>query len=118
MTEIKFWEAKCMNLESLYDQIKAPTTNKMASIMKSTDSAYYPVFRSMYKNVMAALDEALDITLFLKCLATHFQVRYLFLELKMTFCWRACQSLSHIPAFHINLFYRVYHIEMVVTKWL
>ena len=74
MTEIKFWEAKCMNLESLYDQIKAPTTNKMASIMKSTDSAYYPVFRSMYKNVMAALDEALDITLFLKCLATHFQV--------------------------------------------
>ena len=22
MTEIKFWEAKCMNLESLYDQIK------------------------------------------------------------------------------------------------
>ena len=67
-----------MNLESLYDQIKAPTTNKMASIMKSTDSAYYPVFRSMYKNVMAALDEALDITLFLKCLATHFQVKYFF----------------------------------------
>ena len=96
-----------MNLESLYDQIKAPATNKMASIMKSTDSAYYPVFRSMYKNVMAALDEALDITLFLKCLATHFQVRYLFLELKMTFCWRACQPyrLSHIPAIHINLSY-------------
>ena len=22
MTEISFWEAKCMNLESLYDQIK------------------------------------------------------------------------------------------------
>ena len=114
MTEIKFWETKCMNLESLYDQIKAPTTNKMASIMKSTDSAYYPVFRSMYKNVMAALDEALDITLFLKCLATHFQVRYLFLEVKMhfsvfstkmTFCRRACQPyrLSHIHALDINL---------------
>ena len=74
MTEIKFWEAKCMNLESLYDQIKAPTTRKMASIMNSTDSAYYPVFRSMFRNVVAALDEALDITLFLKCLATHFEV--------------------------------------------
>ena len=110
MTEIKFWEAKCMNLESLYDQIKAPTTNKMASIMKSTDSAYYPVFRSMYKNVMAALDEALDITLFLKCLATHFQVRYLFFSVfntKMTFCWRACQPyrLGHIHALDINLPY-------------
>ena len=42
--------------------------------MNSTDSAYYPVFRSMFRNVVAALDEALDITLFLKCLATHFEV--------------------------------------------
>lgn len=37
MTEIHFWEAKYMNLESLYDQIKAPTTRKMASILKLTD---------------------------------------------------------------------------------
>ena len=42
--------------------------------MKSTDSAYHPVFRSMFRNVVAALDEALDITLFLKCLANHFEV--------------------------------------------
>ena len=42
--------------------------------MNSTDSAYYPVFRSMFRNVVAALDEALDITLFLKCLANHFVV--------------------------------------------
>ena len=33
MTEVKFWEAKCMNLESLFEQMKAPTTRKMASIL-------------------------------------------------------------------------------------
>ena len=74
MTEIQFWEAKCMNLESLYEQIKAPTTTKMASILDVTDSAYYPVFRSMYRNVVAALNEALDITLFLLPLTKLFKV--------------------------------------------
>ena len=75
MTEIFFWEAKCMNLESLYEQMKADTTKKMASILDMTDSAYYPCFRSMFRNVVAALNEARDITLYLKPLATHFEVR-------------------------------------------
>jgi dynein heavy chain len=45
MTEINFWEAKCMNLESLYDQMKAPTTQKMASILHLTDrSVQFDVF--------------------------------------------------------------------------
>ena len=74
MTEILFWEAKCMNLESLYEQMKADTTKKMASILDMTDSAYYPCFRSMFRNVVAALNEARDITLYLKPLATHFEV--------------------------------------------
>ena len=37
MTEIQFWEAKCLNLESLYDQTRAQTTRKMASILNLTD---------------------------------------------------------------------------------
>ena len=37
MTEVRFWEAKCMNLESLFEQMKAPTTRKMASILDVTD---------------------------------------------------------------------------------
>ena len=75
MTEIKFWEAKCMNLESLFEQMKADTTKKMASILEITDSAYKPVFRSMFRNVVAALNEAQDITMFLKPLGVHFEVR-------------------------------------------
>ena len=45
LAEINFWEAKCMNLESLFEQMKANTTRKMASILNITDSAYYPCFR-------------------------------------------------------------------------
>ena len=74
MTEIEFWNAKCTNLESLFEQMKADTTKKMASILDMTDSAYYPCFRSMFRNVVAALNEARDITLFLKPLTNHFQV--------------------------------------------
>ena len=37
MTEIRFWEAKCMNLDSLYEQMRAPTTKNMASILDKTD---------------------------------------------------------------------------------
>ena len=45
LAEINFWEAKCMNLESLFEQMKANTTRKMASILNITDSPYYPCFR-------------------------------------------------------------------------
>ena len=74
MTEINFWEAKCINLESLYEQMQSNTTVKMASILYLTDSAYYPAFKSMYRNVVAAMREAQDITTHLKPLTSHFEV--------------------------------------------
>ena len=46
----------------------------MASILKSTDSAYYPSFRNMFDKVVSALVEAMDITLYLKPLSEHFEV--------------------------------------------
>ena len=45
LVEIEFWEAKCRNLESLYEQMKNSTTRNMASILNVTDSAYYPCFK-------------------------------------------------------------------------
>ena len=49
------------------------TTKKMASILQITDSAYYPSFKSMFRNVLCALNEALDITLHLHPLVAHFE---------------------------------------------
>ena len=37
MTEIDFWEAKLMNLESIFEQMKCETTKHMASILQITD---------------------------------------------------------------------------------
>jgi hypothetical protein len=45
MTEINFWAAQCINLESLFEQMQSNTTIKMASILFLTDSAYYPAFK-------------------------------------------------------------------------
>ena len=74
MTEIDFWKEKCHNLESLFDQMQQETTQHMASILKSTDSAYYPSFQNMMSKVVAALSEALDVTLYLEPLLEHFNV--------------------------------------------
>ena len=74
MTEIDFWKEKCHNLESLFDQMQQETTQHMASILKSTDSAYYPSFQNMMSKVVAALSEALDVTLYLEPLIEHFNV--------------------------------------------
>ena len=45
MTELNFWAAQCVNLESLFEQMQSNTTIKMASILFLTDSAYYPAFK-------------------------------------------------------------------------
>ena len=74
MTEINFWKEKCQNLESLFDQMQQEATQHMASILKSTDSAYYPSFQNMMAKVVAALSEALDVTLYLEPLIEHFNV--------------------------------------------
>ena len=55
-------------------QMKNTTTKNMASILNQTDSAYYPCFKSMFRNVVAAMNEALDISLHLKPLRNHFKV--------------------------------------------
>ena len=47
----------------------------MASILNSTNSAYYPSFQNMMSKVVAALKEALDISLYLEPLIEQFEVK-------------------------------------------
>ena len=75
LTEIEFWKEKCNNLESLFDQMQSETTQQMASILNSTNSAYYPSFQNMMSKVVAALKEALDISLYLEPLIEQFEVK-------------------------------------------
>ena len=75
LTEIEFWKEKCNNLESLFDQMQSETTQQMASILNSTNSAYYPSFQNMMSKVVAALKESLDISLYLEPLIEQFEVK-------------------------------------------
>ena len=61
--------------------MQTDTTQHMASILKSTNSAYYPSFQNMMSKVMAALSEALDVSLYLTPLIEHFEVFNLFFYL-------------------------------------
>ena len=63
-----------MTHANLNFQMHSNIAIKMASILYLTDSAYYPAFKSMYRNVVAAMKEAQDITTHLKPLTSHFEV--------------------------------------------
>nr|CAD7405000.1 unnamed protein product [Timema poppensis] len=43
----------------------------MAVILEKTDSAYFPCFKTLFRNIVAALAEAKDIVLYLKPLMKH-----------------------------------------------
>ncbi|XP_071447818.1 dynein beta chain, ciliary [Hetaerina americana] len=72
--EINFWNARFKNLECIYEQLKDERVRKMAVILEKTDSAYFPCFMTLFKNIVGALTEAKDIVIYLKPLTRHFSV--------------------------------------------
>ena len=62
MTELNFWAAQCVNLESLFEQMQSNTTIKMASILFLTDSAYYPAFKLIKFLIPSLIDVQVDVS--------------------------------------------------------
>jgi dynein heavy chain len=52
-TEIDFWNSRLKNLESIYDQLREQRVKKMASILELTDSAYFPCFKTQFRDIVA-----------------------------------------------------------------
>jgi hypothetical protein len=52
-TEIDFWNSRLKNLESIYDQLRDQRVKKMASILELTDSAYFPCFKTQFRDIVA-----------------------------------------------------------------
>lgn len=50
--EIHFWNARLSNLENIYDQLKDERVRKMAVILEKTDSAYFPCFKNLFRNII------------------------------------------------------------------
>ncbi|XP_025160705.1 dynein beta chain, ciliary-like [Harpegnathos saltator] len=71
--EIEFWRQRLVNVESIYNQMRDPRVKKMASILELTNSPYSACFKTLLKDVVAALVEARDVCSYLKALEPHFE---------------------------------------------
>ncbi|XP_022235142.1 dynein beta chain, ciliary-like, partial [Limulus polyphemus] len=72
-SEIEFWDGRKENLQCIYAQLKEPKVVRMAKILEKVNSCYLPSFKNMFRDVVAALAEAQDITLHLAPLQKHFE---------------------------------------------
>ncbi|XP_028130568.2 dynein beta chain, ciliary-like [Diabrotica virgifera virgifera] len=69
--EINFWNSRKKNLQSIYDQLTDLRVQKAGEFLELTNSSCLTMFKTLYKNIVAALVEARDISMYLKCLQPH-----------------------------------------------
>lgn len=70
--EVEFWNARLKNLENIYDQLRDPRVKKMILYLECTKSTYLSCFKSIFKDVVAAIVEARNICLYMKPMVKHF----------------------------------------------
>lgn len=92
-SEINFWNNRLKNLTYIYEQLRHERIKSMAIILEHTDSAYFPCFKTMFKNVVTALAESRDITLYLSPLMKHFMQ---FEETDFSECKPLIKPLMHV----------------------
>lgn len=51
--EITFWNNRQANLDNIYEQLRDERVRKMAIILEKTESAYFPCFKNLFRNVVA-----------------------------------------------------------------
>ncbi|KAG5679915.1 hypothetical protein PVAND_009451 [Polypedilum vanderplanki] len=73
LEEVKFWEKRRSNISNIYEQLLEPRVKAIGSILEIIDSVYTATFLSTFKNVVSALHEADDVTLWMKPLEVHFE---------------------------------------------
>ncbi|KAM7360514.1 dynein heavy chain at 93AB isoform 2-T2 [Cochliomyia hominivorax] len=63
--EFIFWNNRLKNLSFIFEQLRNERIRAMALVLEHSRSAYYPCFQTLFKNVVTALAEAKDITMYL-----------------------------------------------------
>ncbi|XP_075413447.1 dynein axonemal heavy chain 11 [Tenrec ecaudatus] len=71
--ELEFWKTRRENLVCIYEQLQTPVVSKMAKILKTKRSSYFPALEEMFATVTRALLEAQDVDVYLKPLRRHIQ---------------------------------------------
>uniref|UniRef100_A0A668AEI7 Dynein axonemal heavy chain 17 n=1 Tax=Myripristis murdjan TaxID=586833 RepID=A0A668AEI7_9TELE len=72
-TELLFWRNRYADLECIHSQLRTSKVAKMAVLLEAVESSYYPAFRDMLQDVLAALEEAKDICTYLRPLQRLFE---------------------------------------------
>ncbi|RXM32245.1 Dynein heavy chain 11, axonemal [Acipenser ruthenus] len=65
-TELDFWKARLENMLSIYEQLQSPVVRKIAKILETSESSYYPTFKETFRDVADGLVEAQDVELHLR----------------------------------------------------
>ncbi|XP_073435796.1 dynein axonemal heavy chain 9 isoform X2 [Dendrobates tinctorius] len=71
--ELDFWKNRLADLECIYNQLKTSKVCKMTKLLERVESSYFPAFKALFRDVVAARSEAQDISLNLKPLQRHFE---------------------------------------------
>lgn len=53
IAEVKFWTERRQNLEGIYNQLRDSRVKRMGEILELTESAYFPCFKTLFRNVVA-----------------------------------------------------------------
>lgn len=63
--QIDFWNQRQSNLENIFTQLRSIEIHTIAVILEIIQSNYFDIFKVMFKNLVTAFHETLDITLYL-----------------------------------------------------
>eukprot|EP00201_Polytomella_parva_P017476 CAMPEP_0175071536 /NCGR_PEP_ID=MMETSP0052_2-20121109/19298_1 /TAXON_ID=51329 ORGANISM="Polytomella parva, Strain SAG 63-3" /NCGR_SAMPLE_ID=MMETSP0052_2 /ASSEMBLY_ACC=CAM_ASM_000194 /LENGTH=4543 /DNA_ID=CAMNT_0016338719 /DNA_START=12 /DNA_END=13643 /DNA_ORIENTATION=- len=66
MTELKFWNERSTNLNSIYEQLTGEKVQKVVTALELVNSTYHPAFLRLLKEVQACREEANENVKFLK----------------------------------------------------
>ncbi|KAL7754360.1 hypothetical protein RI367_000341 [Sorochytrium milnesiophthora] len=69
--EIQFWQAKAANLRNIYEQLTGPRIGKVGKILEKWNSSYWSTFKAIVDDVVQALEEANDVSLYLQPLKPY-----------------------------------------------
>ncbi|XP_053544923.1 dynein axonemal heavy chain 9 [Bombina bombina] len=53
-TELEFWKNRFADLECIYTQLRAKKVRKMAELLEHVQSSYFPAFKALFRDVVAA----------------------------------------------------------------
>ncbi|KAM9209454.1 dynein axonemal heavy chain 9 [Dugong dugon] len=71
--ELEFWKSRYEDLEYIYNQLRTVKVRGMAGLLDKLQSSYFPAFKAMFRDVVAALTEAQDIHAHLMPLHRHLE---------------------------------------------